>query len=72
MRPLTESLTLAPELLVAGVKRARLRISRQVVLSNELDPLEEVTVQLLTRPSGPTSSRKPVVPDSSLRIAESG
>ena len=72
MRPLTESLTLAPELLVAGVKRARLRISRQVVLSKELDPLDEVTVQLLTRPSGPTSSRKPVVPDSSLRIAASG
>ena len=72
MRPLTESLTLAPELLVAGVKRARLRINRQVVLSNDLDPLDEVTVQLLTRPSGPTSRRKPVVPDSSLRIAESG
>ena len=72
MRPLTESVVLAPLLSVAGVNRARLRIRRHVVLSNELDPLEEVTEQLVTRPSGPTSSRNPVVPCSSLRMAESG
>ena len=72
MRLLTESVVLAPVLSVAGVNRARLRISRQVALSRDEDPLDEVMVQLVTRPSVPTSRRKPVVPDSSLRSAESG
>ena len=45
---------------------------RQVVLSSELDPLDDVTVQLVTRPSGPMVSRNPVVPSSFRDKAEAG
>jgi hypothetical protein len=72
MRPLTESLVLAPVLSVAGVNRARDRSSRHVVESSADEPLDEVTVQLETRPFAPTSSRKPVAPDSPERTAEAG
>jgi hypothetical protein len=68
----TGSEVLPPLLSVAGVNRARLRSSRHVVLSSELEPDELVTEQLVTRPSGPTSSRKPVVPCCSFRIASCG
>jgi hypothetical protein len=72
MRPLTESLVVPPLLSVAGVKRARDLSSRQVVESSADEPLEFVTVQLVTRPLAPTSSRKPVAPDSPERTAEAG
>ena len=71
MRLLTESLTLVPALSVAGVNRARLRISGRSRCPSGTIRSTTVTVQSLTRPSGPTSRRKPVVPCSSLRIAES-
>ena len=54
------------------MNRARLRISRQVVLSRVDDPLEPVTVQALTRPSVPMVSRNRVVPCSSRDSAEAG
>ena len=72
MRPLTASPVAAPVLSVAGVKRARDLSSRQVVESRADEPLDDVTVQLVTRPFGPTSSRKPVAPDSPARTAEAG
>ncbi len=72
MRVVVLSPVLLPLLSVAGVKRARLRRRRQVVLSSELEPDELVTEQLVTRPSGPTSRRTPVVPCCSLRIASCG
>ena len=56
----------------AGVKRARLCMIRHVARSSVDEPLDEVTVQPVTRPLVPISSRKPVVPDSSARIAASG
>jgi hypothetical protein len=62
----------APVLSVAGVKRARDLSSRQVVESSADEPLDEVTVQLVTRPFGPTSSRKPVAPASPARTADAG
>ncbi len=40
----------------AGVKRARERISRQVVASSHEDPLDWVITHLVTRPLGPISS----------------
>ena len=72
MRPLTESFVFAPLLSVAGVKRARDFSSRQVVESSEDEPLDDVTVQLETRPLAPTSSRKLVAPCSPERTAEAG
>ena len=72
MRPVTESAVADPVLSVAGVNRARDRNSRQVVESSADDPLDDVTVQLETRPFAPTSSRKPVAPDSPERTAEAG
>ena len=65
MRALTLSVVGWPLLSRAGVKRARLRMIRQVAVSSAVEPLDDVTVQLVTRPSGPTVSRKPVVPCSS-------
>jgi hypothetical protein len=56
----------------AGVNLARLLMSLQVALSRAEEPLGEVTVQFETRPSGPISSRNPVVPCSSERTAEGG
>ena len=61
-----------PLLSRAGVNRARLRMIRQVAVSSALDPLDDVTTQLVTLPSGPIVSRKPVVPSSSLRRADAG
>ena len=72
IRLLTESPVAAPVLSLAGVKRARLFMIRQVAESSALDPLDEVIVQSVTRPLGPTSSLNPVVPCSSARIAEGG
>jgi len=72
MRPEWLSVVGAPVLSVAGVKRALDLNSRQVVESSADEPLDEVTVQLVTRPFEPTSSRKPVAPDSSARSAEAG
>src|SRR4051794_40607204 len=43
----------------AGVKRARLFMIRQVAASSADDPLELVTLQALTCPSGPISRWKP-------------
>jgi hypothetical protein len=68
----TESVVGPPLLSVAGVKRALDLSSRQVVESSADEPLDEVTVQLVTRPFEPTSSRKPVAPDSEARSAEAG
>ena len=61
-----------PVLSVAGVNRARDLNSRQVVESSADEPLDDVTVQLETRPLAPTSSLKPVAPDSPERTAEAG
>ena len=61
-----------PLLSLAGVKRARRVSSRQVAESSADDPLDEVTEQFVTRPSGPTSSLNPVVPASPERSAEGG
>jgi hypothetical protein len=57
---------------VAGENRARDLNSLQVVESSADEPLDEVTVQLLTRPLAPTSRRKPVAPDSEERSADAG
>jgi hypothetical protein len=54
------------------VNLARDRMILQVALSSALDPLDDVIVQFDTRPLAPISNRKPVVPDSSARMAESG
>ena len=62
----------APVLSRAGVKRARRVSSRQVAESSAEEPLDDVTVQLVTRPSAPTSSRNPVVPASPERSADGG
>jgi hypothetical protein len=72
MRALCVSDVGFPLLSRAGVNLARCRMMRQVALSSADDPLDEVTVQLLTRPLVPTSSRKPVVPSSSARIEDGG
>jgi hypothetical protein len=72
MRALTLSVVAWPLLSRDGVNRARLRMIRQVAVSSAFDPLDDVTVQLVTLPSGPTVSRKPVVPSSSARRAEAG
>ena len=72
MRLETESVVGFPLLSRAGVNLARERMILQTALSKAVDPLDDVTVQLLTRPFAPTSSRKPVVPCSSARIADSG
>jgi hypothetical protein len=63
---------LAPVVSVAGENRARDLSSLQVVLSSADEPLDEVTVQLVTRPLAPTSSRNPVAPASPARTAEAG
>ena len=72
MRALTVSVVGCAIAVRAGVNRARLRMIRQVAVSSADDPLDEVTVQLVTPPSGPTVSRNPVVPSSSLRRADAG
>ena len=72
MRLLTLSPVGLPLLSRAGVKRALLFMIRQVAASRADEPLDEVTVQLATRPSAPTSSLKPVVPCSSALIADGG
>src|SRR3954470_21092054 len=72
MRLETVSLVGWPLLSWAGVKRAREGSNRQVAESSPDEPLDEVTWQPVTRPFGPTSRRKPVVPDSLLRSAEAG
>ena len=59
MRAVTLSVVAAPLLSRAGVNRARLRMIRQVAVSSAVDPLDDVTVQLVTLPSGPTVRRKP-------------
>jgi hypothetical protein len=69
---LTESLVALPVLSCAGVNRALLLMIRHVALSSDEEPLELVTEQFVTRPSGPTSRRKPVTPCSPARMAESG
>jgi hypothetical protein len=66
------SLVGLPSLPVAGWNLARCRISLQVVESSAEEPLELVTVQSFTLPSGPTARRKRVVPCSSLRAAVVG
>jgi hypothetical protein len=71
-RALYVSVTGLPAESCAGVKRARRVRSRQAVSSRDRDPLEDVIVQFVTRPSVPMSRRKPVVPLSPARIAESG
>jgi hypothetical protein len=72
IRPLWVSLVGCPLLSIAGVNRARDLSSLQVVASRDEEPLDEVTVQLVTRPFAPISRRKPVVPDSSARSAAAG
>ena len=72
IRAETESEVGWPLLSRAGVKRARLVSSLQVAESRADDPLEEVTVQPVTRPFEPTLRRKPVTPSSSARSAEAG
>src|SRR3954467_1080620 len=72
MRLLTVSLVGCPLLSWAGVKRAREMSRRQVAASSAAEPLDEVTWQPGTRPFGPPSRRKPVVPDSLLRSADAG
>jgi hypothetical protein len=72
MRPECVSAVLLPLLSLAGVNRARALSRRQVVVSSADDPLDEVTVQLVTRPLAPTSSLNPVVPASPARWAEAG
>ena len=72
MRPVSLSPVGFPPESVAGAYRARLLIKEQVVRSKELDPLDDVTVQLVTRPLGPMSRRKPTVPCSSLLMAAVG
>src|SRR5687767_3161179 len=57
---------------VADVKRARDLNIRHVAASSTAEPLEVVTVHCLTRPSGPTSSRKPTSPCSPARRAAAG
>lgn len=56
----------------AGEKPARSMSSRQAAESRAAEPLEAVTAQLATRPSLPTSTRKPTAPSSPDRIAEAG
>ena len=56
MRLATVSVVGLPLLSRAGVKRARLRMMRQVALSRAVEPLDPVTLQAETRPSGPTVS----------------
>ncbi len=48
-----------PLLPLAGVNRARLRRILQVALSNEREPLDDVTLQPLTRPSVPIARLTP-------------
>ena len=72
MRLLNVSFVGLPVLSRAGVNRALALSSRQVVASSAPDPLDDVTVQLVTRPFAPISSLKPVVPDSPARIADAG
>jgi hypothetical protein len=72
IRLLTESEVGLPVSSRAGVKRALLRMIRHTVWSRAAEPLDEVISQLVTRPSGPMLSRKPVVPCCSARIAEAG
>jgi hypothetical protein len=45
---------------------------RHVAASSAGDPLDDVTLQSVTRPLVPTVRRKRVVPSSSLRSAEAG
>ena len=68
----TLSLVALPLLSCAGVNFARARMIRQVALSSAVDPLDPVTVQFETRPSGPTSSRKLVLPSWFAASAEGG
>ena len=56
----------------AGVKRARRMRIEQVVLSSELDPEDDVTLQFDTRPLEPIVRLTAVVPCSSLRSADCG
>jgi hypothetical protein len=72
MRWFTVSVVEDPVLSRAGVNLARLRMIRHVAASSADEPLDEVTTQLVTRPSGPTVRRNPVVPCSSLRRADAG
>ncbi len=72
MRLETLSLVGWPLLSRAGVNRARDRIILQVAESSAEEPLDEVTVQAVTRPFGPTSSLNPVAPCSPPRSAEAG
>src|SRR3546814_19477895 len=50
----------------AGVKRALRVISLHVASSRVAEPLDDVTLQSVTRPLVPTVTRKPVVPSSSF------
>ncbi len=68
----TESLVGCPVSSRAGVNLAREVSSLQVVESSEAEPLDEVTVQLVTRPLVPISRRTAVVPCSSFRCAADG
>jgi hypothetical protein len=61
-----------PRLSRAGVNLARICIRRQVVESRLAEPLDRVTVQLVTRPFEPTSSRKPTAPSSPFSTASAG
>ena len=72
MRALVESEVGWPLLSWAGVNLARDLMILQVALSSALEPLDDVIVQFVTLPLGPISSRNPVVPCSSERMAESG
>ncbi len=69
MRALLVSLIACPFWSFAGVKRARLVRIEQVVLSSELDPEDDVTLQPDTRPLAPIVRLTAVVPCSSLLSA---
>jgi hypothetical protein len=68
----TESVVGWPLLSLAGENLARLVRIRQVALSSDREPLDEITEQLSTRPVTPIVSRTVTRPVSSLRRASCG
>ena len=69
---LTLPLIALPELSCAGANRERLCKIRQVVESNDLDPLELATEQPVARPLLPIASTTTTEPCSSFWSADSG
>ncbi len=65
MRWVSVSVVELPRLSRAGVNLARLCRIRQVALSSVREPLDELTLQPVTRPLGPTVSRTVTDPCSS-------